>query len=136
MNNMVARPGGLRPSVRVHGFTLVETLVAIAVLAVAGAALASVQLGALRAQRNNRQLHMLATAVEQELLFQRLGPAPASGACQVGQLPPDRDCSVVVSCLGTASPCDLWSVRVQVTAPNGPALTARTVRYDLPGGTP
>lgn len=111
------------------GLTLVETLVALTVLAVAGAALASVQLGALRAGRTAQVRHVAADALALELLYQRLGPVAVAGECSVAALPAGWECSVRLTCPEVAHGCALQLIEVSVTPPEGRPLSGATARF-------
>lgn len=112
------------------GLSLVEVLVALTVLAVAGAALASVQLGALRSGRSAQAAHVAAAALEQELLFQRVGPVATAGACVAAQLPHGWQCQVSTSCPLATFGCQLQHIQVAVTPPERSALEGVTVRFE------
>lgn len=117
------------------GVTLVEALVALAVLALAGAALASVQLGALRTSRTVQLRQQAAALLEGELLLLRLGAGPAAGECAAEPLPSGWECEVELTCTYLLAPCDLLTFQVRVTPPEGSALTGRGARYAPLAGT-
>lgn len=121
---------------RRRGLTIVEVLIALTVLAVAGAALASVQLGALRSGRTAQERHTAADALAVELLYQRVGPAAQAGNCLVAALPADWQCNVSVSCPVAALACALQVVAVTVTPPEGQPLTGVTARHEMLVGGP
>ena len=121
---------------RRRGVTSVEVLFARTVRAVAGAALASVQLGALRCGRTSQVRHTAADALAVELLYQRVGPAAQAGNCLVAALPADWQCNVSVSCPVAALACALQVVAVTVTPPEGQPLTGVTARHEMLVGGP
>lgn len=119
-----------------YGVTLVEVLAALAVLAVAGGAYASVQLSALRSQHLSQQRNLVASALQTELLHQRVGPAPASGVCRAAVVPVDWQCQVVADCVAGAAPCLAWAIRVEVAPASGAPLAGSTARFDIAAGAP
>ena len=121
---------------RRRGLTIVEVLIALTVLAVAGAALASVQLGALRSGRTSQVRHTAADALAVELLYQRVGPAAQAGDCLVAALPAEWQCSVSVSCPVAALACALQVIAVTITPPEGPPLAGVTGRHEALAGGP
>ena len=118
------------------GLTLGEVLVALSVLALAGAALASVQLGALRSGRTAQVRQIAADGLAKELLYQRVGPAAASGACVAAALPAAWTCSVTTSCPVALAGCQLQVIQVVVVPPESDALGGTAVRYDPLVGEP
>lgn len=122
--------------VRCRGLTIVEVLIALTVLAVAGAALASVQLGALRSGRAAQVRHTASDALAVELLFQRVGPAAQAGGCVVAALPAAWECSVHVSCPVAEAACGLQVISVTITPPEGRPLQGVTARYQALVGGP
>lgn len=109
--------------------TLVEVLVALTVLALAGAALASVQLGALRSGRTAQVRQTAAAALAQELLFQRIGPGAATVDCSAAHLEYGWTCQVATACPDHRFGCQVQLVRVVVTPPDGGSLEGTTVRF-------
>lgn len=118
------------------GLTLIEVLVALTVLAVAGGALAYVQLAALRSGATVRERHVVAEALGQELLYQRVGPAALPGACSVARLQHGWQCEVTASCPVASLGCQLQLVQVVVTPQEGPPATGVTVRFHPGPGAP
>lgn len=135
MREVVPAAGRSRGSRR-RGLTIAEVLVALTVLAVAGAALASVQLGALRSGRTSQVRHTASDALEVELLYQRVGPAAQAGGCLVAALPVDWQCSVHITCPVAALACALQVIAVTITPPEGPGLEGVTARYEALVGGP
>lgn len=120
------------------GFTLVETLVALAVLAAVAGALIALQVGAVRAQRAAERLHAAAGLLAGELVLQRTEAAAGTGACRSAPAAAEAslDCEVERSCLvARDGGCELVLVEVRVGAARDGAgggggvapLTARTV---------
>lgn len=118
------------------GLTLVEVLVALTVLAVAGAALAAVQVAALRSGSTVRQRQAMAEALGQELLYQRLGPSVTPGACAVARLQHGWQCEVMASCSPAGLGCDLRLVRVVITPQEGQPAEGVTARFAPLSGAP
>jgi len=107
-----------------RGLTLVEVLVALAVLALTLSAVLTLQATALRAERASALRRDLAARVANEMRFQRLSPSPACAA--QGTLPAGWRCEAAHTCLTSSVGCDAWIVRVRVEATNGAALAAVT----------
>lgn len=118
------------------GVTLIEVLVALTVLAVAGAALASVQLGALRSGRAARVGHVAASALAQELLFHRVTSAGITGDCTAVHLQHGWGCQVSASCPDSGLDCALWVIQVTVSTPQGHQFSGVTARFQPPAGAP
>lgn len=138
-----AAAGGLprtRPAAAA-GFTLVEVLVAFAVIAAVGGALLGLQVGASRALRAAEQLHLAAALVRNELGLQRLVAGAASGPCR-SALPGVGSghawtCEVERSCLpGPLGPCALTSIRIVVAPPGGRPLEVRSATFPVLEGLP
>lgn len=143
---VTARPAGTggaqRPRLAAAaGFTLVEVLVAFAVIAAVGGALLGLQVGASRALRAAEQLHLAAALVRNELGLQRLVAGAASGPCRSalpGVGPGDAwTCEVERSCLpGPLGPCALTSIRIVVAPPGGRPLEVRSATFPALEGLP
>lgn len=99
-----------------RGLTLVEVLVATAVLALAVLALARLAAGAARAERTAGLGREAADWLRDELALQR---SVRLGACGSRPIADGWSCSVDRRC-GAA--CDLETVRVTITAPDGRVL--------------
>lgn len=122
------------------GFTLVEVLVAFAVIAAVGGALLGLQVGASRALRAAEQLHLAAALVRNELGLQRLVAGSAAGPCQA-TVPVAGDdswaCEVSRTCLpGALGPCALLGIRIVVVPPGGRPLELRSVTFPALEGLP
>ncbi len=112
------------------GFTLIETLVALAILAVVGSALAGLQQSALRAQRSSAALHAAAALVTYELVLQRVAAGAASGPCLAPRPSGDFACEVERTCVAAVlGPCAAVLVSVTVLPPLGSALVARSAVF-------
>lgn len=121
------------------GFTLVETLVALAILVAVAGALVGLQVAGLRAQRAAERLHAAAAVVTDELVLQRTSAAAAPGACLAGSAAgwaapaaAPLECEVRRACLVAGpSGCRLVLVTVSVGSPSAaaaePILEATTV---------
>ncbi len=123
------------------GFTLVEVLVAFAVIAAVGGALLGLQVGASRALRVAEQLHLAAALVRNELGLQRLVAAAASGPCRSplpGVGPGDAwTCEVERACQpGPLGPCALLGIRIVVVPPGGRPLELRSATFPALEGLP
>lgn len=109
------------------GFTLIETLVALAVLAIVGAALVGLQVASLRAQRTASALHANAAVLRDELVLQRVVPTAASGPCLALPQAPGVSCEVERTCVATAlGPCAVVTVAVRVASAHGSELVGRS----------
>ncbi len=109
------------------GFTLIETLVALAVLAIVGAALVGLQVASLRAQRTASAVHAHAAILRDELVLQRVVPTAASGPCLAQKLAPDVSCEVERTCVATPlGPCAVVGVAIRVSTVGGPELVGRS----------
>lgn len=129
-SRLIARTTSVVSSGVASGVTLVEALIAMAVLAIAGGAYASVQLSALRAERLSQERNLVATALQTELLHQRVGPNPSTGTCRVAVVPSEWECQVAAACVSGTAPCSAWAIRVEVTPANGPSLAGSTARFE------
>ncbi len=111
---------------RVRGFTLVEVLVALAVLAIALLAAARVQSATARAERTATVRRALAARARSEL---RLHRALAGTLCRLPATGPESACTVTRACLEPASapPCALERLEVRVASAEGGAVVLRTV---------
>ena len=98
------------------GLSLVEVLVALAVLGVIAAALMALQVSSLRATRSAHQVREAAAAAEYQLGLARLSPTVA-GCHELESWPSVVACELTSSCL-TAS-CDLRTITVRVESVSG-----------------
>jgi len=124
------RCGGTRPS-RLGaagrfggsgGLSLVEVLIALAVLALVSAAFAALQLTSLRAARQAQESRLAAALLAVELEAQLLtGPASAgAAACLLGGAGlPGANCTAETWCSGAAGDCALRTVRVSLVLASG-----------------
>lgn len=102
------------------GFTLVETLVALAILVAVAGALVGLQVAGLRAQRAAERLHAAAALATDELVLQRTSAAAAAGACLAG--------SAVLGGTPSTAPLECGVRReCLVEGPSGCALVLVTV---------
>lgn len=138
------------PSVRhghAEGLSLIELLVALAVLSVGVLALALAQVGALRVVGVAGSLRTAAELVSGELAAVRSVPrALGTSACQAAASPPGGDgwsCTLDLVCVRTLEArCRVATARVVVTTPDATELVATSaVRWAgppastaLPGG--
>ncbi len=108
-----------------RGFTLVEALVAVLLLAVVAGAALALQAQALRATRAAEVRRTAAAALRAEVALQRaLGGV--TGPC-TGAVPAGWGCAVEAACAPRPSAaCDLRSIVVRLEPASGPALTATT----------
>lgn len=131
------------------GFTLVEVLVGLALLAVLGGALSALQVGTLRANRNAQLRLQAAALLADELALQRvLGGAPngavsdgegtTESACAITHIPEEWACKVEARCLPVPSlaPCAARLFTVELRQPSGASLRAHGARFRWPGGPP
>jgi len=112
---------------RVRGFTLVEVLVALAVLAIALLAAARVQSATARAERTATVRRALAARARSEL---RLHRALAGTLCRLPATGAESACAVTRACLeppASAPPCALERLEVRVASAEGGAVVLRTV---------
>ena len=108
------------------GLTLVEVLVAMAVLGIVSAALVALQVSSLRVTRGAQEVRALAAAAEHQLAFARLLPS-TTGCRDLGAWPAVAACQVVVACLDPA--CLGRSVSVSVESVTGRIRELRTASY-------
>lgn len=109
---------------RAPGLTLVEVLVALAVLAIALLVWVRLDGSLAHVDRASRERRALARAMRNELRLQRNVRA---FAC-IGEAPRrDWSCEVERSCLRGATACELDRVRVAMKPPTGPGLVGITV---------
>lgn len=113
---------------RALGLTLVEALMALAVLAVLGGALASLQLGALRSGRTARLRQVGAQLLADELLLRRLAAGQPAG-CAV-QLMPGWSCQAHSHCHAAWPACLLVSFEVRLVGPDGAELVGHGARFE------
>ncbi len=118
------------------GLTLVEVLVALAVLGAACASLAALQLASLRSGRVSQERHRAAAILADELVSQRLLAGVAPGACVTGPFPAGWECESRRTCLPVPAGCALTAIVVTVTPPEGAPLEGRTVTRALGMGPP
>jgi len=117
-----------------RGFTVVEALVAVMLLAVVAAAALALQAQALRATRAAEVRRTAAAALRAEVALQRaLGGV--TGTC-TGAVPAGWGCAVEAACAPRPSAaCDLRTIVVRLEPASGPALIATTaVHRPLTGG--
>jgi len=112
---------------RTPGLTLVEVLVALAVLGVVTASLVALQVGSLRATRTALLTRELAAAAQHQLVLARLLPTVV-GCHGLDNWPTVETCQLTVKCLDAA--CELRSVSVHVESKAGRAQDWPTVAYD------
>lgn len=125
------------PAGRAAGSTLVEVLVAFAVLAAAGGALLGLQAGASRALRAAEQLHVEVALARNELALQRLLTGATSGPCRAAAPAPGWACEAERTCVaGPLGPCALLALRVVVGAPGGREFELRGVAFPALEGLP
>ncbi len=119
------------------GFTLVEVLVALAVLAGVGGALLGLQAATARAVRAAERLHTVAALARDELALHRVVTGATSGPCLSSLPGPEWRCAVERSCIATAlGPCALVAIRVVVEPPDDAPFEARTVHFPALEGRP
>jgi len=112
------------------GFTLVEVLVALAILAAVGGALAGLQQATLKAQRSSAALHVAAAMVADELVLQRVAAFAQGGVCLTQAPSPGFACEVERACVaGALGPCAVVALTVRVLRPFGPALVVRSATF-------
>lgn len=125
------------PAGRAAGFTLVEVLVAFAVMAAAGGALLGLQAGSSRALRAAEQLHVAVALARNELALQRLLVGAESGPCSTAVAGPGWVCEVERTCAaGPLGPCALLGLRVVVGASGGREYELRGVAFPALEGLP
>lgn len=111
-------------------FTLVEVLVALAIVAVIGGAVASLQVANARAARAATALHGAVSLARGELALQRAVAEPPSVGCMAGGLATPfqpADCMVERVCLSPPPRCDLVSVTVRIAREPAGEVVLRTV---------
>lgn len=135
------------------GFTLVEVLIGLVVLAVLGGALSALQVGTLRANRNAQIRLQAAALLSDELALQRVLVGPGSGeegngtvgttaasthACALWHMPDEWQCSVRDRCLSLAglAPCAARVFTVELVPPSGQPLLAGGASFRWTGATP
>jgi len=114
---------------RRHGLSLVEVLVALAIMASVTLALFGLQAAGLRAARTAVITRQQAAALRYEASLARVVTAPAI-ACRGAQLA--GDCSLATTCLAAVAPpadCELWQTVVELIGPDGRSTTLTTVAY-------
>lgn len=110
------------------GFTLVEVLVGIAVLAVVSGSLVALQVGSLRAARTADDLRTLAAAGEYQLGLARL--LPGLSACRdLDSWPAVEGCELETACLAAA--CRQRSIDLRLTSVSGRQSTWHVIVDDL-----
>ena len=102
------------------GLTLVETLVAVAVLGMVLAGLSVLLASCLRVERAAAIRRELAARAGAEIRFQRSRPSAACAAQPVSG--PGWTCTTRHACLAGVEPCPVRTVVVEVAAPDGAAL--------------
>ncbi len=105
------------------GLTLVEVLVALAVVGVALIAWAGLQARLARVERANQVRREAAAWMRSELRVQR---SVRAFACRSRPAPSGWSCSVTRTCLDGAGSCEAEAVRVTITPPETPALQGTT----------
>ena len=106
------------------GFTLLEVVLALAIVALALLGWTVLQGRAARAERDSMIRREVAAWMRDELRIQRNVRAFDCRARPVS--PPGWTCSVERTCLDTETPCETESVRVDIAPPQGPALHGAT----------
>lgn len=106
------------------GLTLLEVVVALAVLAIALLAWVRVQASVARVQRVDSVRRELAGWLGDEL---RLRRNVRTVGCRARAVRPGWTCSEIRACLDAGGRCELERVRVTVTGPVGPPLSGTTV---------
>lgn len=110
------------------GLSLVEVLVALAVVAVVVVALVGLQVTSLRAARTAAQTRLQAAALDLEADMARL-VQPTTGACSGYST--GTGCRRTVTCLGldASGACGVEVIEVSVEAPDGRSATVITARH-------
>ena len=109
------------------GFTLVEVLIGLAVLAIVSGALVALQVGSLRAVRTAADTMTMAAAAEHQLGLARL--IPSLSACRdIEDWPSVSSCEVRSSCL--ADDCLQRVIEVRLESSAGRLANWRTVVDD------
>jgi len=118
----------MRPSPRRRGLSLVEVLVALALMAVMALALFGLQAASLRAARTAAQTRLLAAELGYQTGLARV-LAGAPTACHVHDAA--GSCALSSTCLdvGIGGECLLRSMSVVVTLDSGRSVTALTASY-------
>lgn len=128
-----------------RGVTLVEVLVAVALLAALGGALSALQVGTLRANRAAQVRLRAADVLADEVTLQRtlagaslLGSEGAVYVCAFKQMPEDWLCSVTSACvaLPALAPCSARVFTVELRLPAGEPLTAHSASFRSSGASP
>jgi Tfp pilus assembly protein PilV len=112
-----------RPPCRGAGLTLLEVVLALAIVALALLGWTVLQGRAARAERGTRIRRDVASWMRDELRIQRNVRA---FDCRSRPTPTGWMCSVERTCLDAATPCETESVRVTIAPPEGPALHGAT----------
>lgn len=116
-----------------NGFTLVEVLVGIAVLAVVSGVLVALQVGSLRAARTAHDVRALAAAGDYQLGLARL--LPGLSACRdLESWPAVETCVLESACLAAA--CLRRSIDVRLTSVAGRQAAWHTIVDDQLEGAP
>lgn len=105
------------------GLTLIEVLVAVAVLGLALLAWAGLQARLTKVERSNQVRRELAAWMRSELRLQRNVRALD---CRSRAAPAGWSCSVARTCLGGTTICDAEVVHVTITPPEGRPWAAAT----------
>ena len=106
-----------------NGLSLVEVLVALAILALALLAWVSVTGALARAERASEVRRELAAWMRNELRLQRSARALV---CLAEPPSPSWSCRVERSCVGGTPPCEVEAVHVVMVPPDGPGLAGTT----------
>lgn len=112
------------------GLTIIELLVALAVLTIGAVALAGLQLASLRLAQVTEVRSRLLHVAEAELAFRRLGLGGAAGDCRA--LPEGEMAGL--SCRVSAHSCELHSASVSCGPDFSGPLTQFTVQASHPTG--
>ena len=113
---------------RCGGLSLVEVLVALAVVAVVALALVGLQVTSLRAARTAAQTRAQAAALDLEAAMVRL-TRPTTGACSAYTA--HAECQLAVTCLDVdaSGTCSVEVIEVSVVTPDGRSAKVITARH-------
>lgn len=121
--------GSATTGARHRGLSLVEVLVALAIMATVAAALFGLQAAGLRAARTAALTRQQAAELRYEAVLARVVAAAAS-TCRGEHVA--STCTIVTSCIeesGPATDCHLRRTTIAVTPTDGHTVTATTVGY-------
>lgn len=117
------REAGRGAAAATRGLSLLEVLVALAVLTLAVLGWMRLEAALAGAERVSQVRRELAAALESELRLQRNVHA---GGCLTMRLPANWACDVERRCLGASVGCQLEGLRVTLTAPGLAPVSAAT----------